>query len=173
MIQETRRQEAEKNFKRYLEEGLIKKAKNQTAQKIFLQNAHDSLRASQLLLDNNIPLWTIVSAYYSMFYMANATLLAYHYKVGDKIVHKVTADALIHIIRPKLKKKLFDNYEDVRKEAMSIAEIRSDELIQNFDYERNKRNTIQYQTTKEDITQKANTSLIRAKEFLFEMEKLL
>ncbi len=172
-MNEKRIQEAEKNFRRYLEEGLIKKSTNHVAQEIFTKNAQESLRAAQLLFDNNIPLWTIVSSYYSMFYIANAVLLQAGYKVGDKIVHKVTADALIHIIRPKLTKQLIQHYEEVREEASKIAEIRSDEIIQHFDYERNKRNTIQYQTTKEDVTNKARTSLERAKEFLFEMEKVL
>ncbi len=170
---EDRIKEAENNFKRYLEEGLIKKSSNDVAKNILIINANDSLKASQLLLDNKIPLWTIVSAYYSMFYIANAVLLKFGYKIGDKIVHKVTADALFILIRPKLKKQLFEDYEEIKEQALQIAEIKSDELINNFDNERNKRNVIQYQTSKQDITNKAITSLERAKEFLFEMEKLL
>lgn len=173
MIDEKRVKEAENNFRRYLEEGLIKKSQNHIAQKIFLNNANESLKASQILLENNISLWTIVSSYYSMFYMANAVLNDLGYKVGEKIVHKVTADALIYIIRPKLKKQIIEDYEDIKQQALQIAEIKSDELVLNFDYERNKRNTIQYQTTKQDITNKAKTSLKRAKEFIFEMQKLL
>lgn len=173
MITDKRINEAENNFKIYLEDGLIKKSSNIIAQEIFIKNANDSLKASQLLLDNNIPLWTIVTSYYSMFYIANAVLLKLGYKIGDKIAHKVTADALIFIIRPKLKKQILEDYEEIKEQALQIAEIRSDELVLNFDYERNKRNTIQYQTTNFDISNKAKTSLERAKEFLFEMEKLL
>ena len=173
MIDEKRIKEAESNFKSYLEEGLIKKSSNDIAQIILIKNANDSIKASQLLFDNNIHLWSIVSAYYSMFYITNAVLLKLGYKIGDKIVHKVTADSLIHIIRPKLKNKLLEDYEDIKDQALKIAEIKSDELVKNFDYERNKRNSIQYQTSKLDITNKAKTSLERAKEFLFEMEKLL
>ena len=44
-----------------------------------------------------------MSSYYSMFYIANAVLIKKGYKTGDKIAHKVTADALITIIRSKLK----------------------------------------------------------------------
>ncbi len=172
MIDEKRIKEAQNNFERYLEEGLIKKSYNQTALDIFLKNANESLKASQILLENKIPLWTIVSSYYSMFYMANAVLLNMGYKTGDKIVHKVTADALIYIIRPKLKKQILEDYEEIKEQALEIAEIKSDELVLNFDYERNKRSFIQYQTTKQDIRKRAETSLSRAKEFLFEMEKL-
>jgi uncharacterized protein (UPF0332 family) len=125
------------------------------------------------LLENDIPLWTIVSAYYSMFYIANAVLIKLGYKTSHRIVHKVTADALIAIVRHKLKGKFLENYEEVQGEALKIAEVKSDELIQNFDYERKKRNFIQYQTPEEDIRNKAKTSFKRAKEFLFEMEGLL
>jgi uncharacterized protein (UPF0332 family) len=117
-------------------------------------------------------LWTIVTAYYAMFYMANALLLKLGYKIGYKIVHKVTADTLIFIVRPKLKKQILNGYEEIKNQAMQIAEIKTDETILNFDLERNKRNTIQYQTSIMDITSKAKTSLKRAKEFLFELEKL-
>ena len=172
MIDEKRIKEAQNNFERYLEEGLIKKSYNQTALDIFLKNANESLKASQILLENKITLWTIVYSYYSMFYMANAVLLNMGYKTGDKIVHKVTADALIYIIRPKLKKQILEDYEEIKEQALEIAEIKSDELVLNFDYERNKRSFIQYQTTKQDIRKRAETSLSRAKEFLFEMEKL-
>jgi uncharacterized protein (UPF0332 family) len=173
MITKNRIKEAENNFKKYLEEELIKKSFNNTAQEIFLKNANESLKAAQILFENKISLWTIVSSYYSMFYMANAVLLSLGYKTGDKIVHKVTADALIFIVKPKLKKQILEDYEEIKEQALQIAEIKSDELVSNFDYERNKRNTIQYQTTKSDINNKAKTSLKRAKEFLFEMEKLL
>lgn len=173
MINQKRIKEAEINFKKYLDEGLIKKTNDKTPQDILLMNANDSLKASKILLENNIPLWTIVSSYYSMFYMANAVLLELGFKTGDKIVHKVTADSLICIIRPKLKKQILESYDEIKDQALQIAEIKSDSLIQNFDYERNKRNFIQYQTTKQDIVNKAKTSLDRAKEFVFEMEKLL
>lgn len=173
MIAKNRIKEAENNFRQYLEEGLIKKTHNKVAQEVFIKNAKESLKASQLMFDNKILLWTIVTSYYSMFYIANAALLKFNYKTSDKIVHKVTADALIFIIRPKLKDQLLENYEDIKEQALQLAEIKSDQIVLNFDNERNKRNTIQYQTNSENIYNKAKTSLERAKEFLFEMEKLV
>jgi len=95
------------------------------------------------------------------------------YKTGDRIVHKVTADALIAIVRTKLKSNLLENYEEVGEEALKIAEIKSDEIIESYDFERKKRSLIQYQTPQSDIKSKAQTSLKRAQEFLFEMEGLL
>ena len=173
MLNEKRIKEAESNISKYLEEGLLKKTKDDIALHIFIKNAKDSLRASKLLLDNKIPLWTIVSSYYSMFYMTNSVLLTLGYKTGESIVHKVTADALIALVRNKLKDQILDDYETIKEEAFSIAEIKSDELVETFDFERKKRNLIQYKTPLDNISKKAETSLERAKEFVFELEKLL
>ena len=125
------------------------------------------------MIDNELPLWTIVCSYYSMFYISNAVLLSLGYKTGDRIVHKVTADTLIAIVRNKLKKNLLEDYESVQVEAMKIAEIKSNELVESFDFERRKRSFIQYNTTPTDVKTKANTSLQRAQNFIFEMEGLI
>lgn len=148
-------------------EGLIKKTKDITAKPIFLKNSKQSLKAAKLLFDNNIYLWTIVCSYYSMFYIAQAVLLSLGYKTTGKIVHKVTAEALKDIIKPKLLKI----FQEIQDEALEIAEIKSENLVKSFEYERRKRNYIQYNTTEQDIRNKAETSIKRAKEFLFEMEK--
>jgi uncharacterized protein (UPF0332 family) len=173
MINEKRIKEAESNVKNYLEEGFLKKVKETLALPIFVKNAKESLKAAKIMNDNNIFLWTIVSSYYSMFYISNAVLLKLGYKVGDKIVHKVTADSLIVLVKDKLKLNLLEDYDEVKEEALRIAEIKSDEILESFDLERKKRSFIQYQTSQEDINQKAQTSLKRAQEFLFEMESLL
>ena len=123
------------------------------------------------MLDNNIYLWTIVNSYYSMFYIANAVLNELGYKVGDKIVHKVTADALIVIVRKKLNEEYIKTFEETQEEALKIS--RTDDLVESFDFERRKRNFIQYKTPEEDIKAKAVTSFERAKEFLFVLEGLL
>ncbi|MFH1636887.1 MAG: hypothetical protein ABIB71_00505 [Candidatus Woesearchaeota archaeon] len=113
----------------------------------------------------------LVTSYYSMFYIANAVLFKIGYKVGDKIAHKVTADALIVHVRNKLKKRILEEYEEAKNEA--LPGIKADTLIDEFDKERSKRGTLQYQTTAVEKHSKAITSLKRAKSFMFEMEKLL
>ncbi len=173
MLTEKRIREAEINVRSYLQEGLLKKTTDTDALYIFVKNAKDSLRAAKLLHENNIDLWTIVSSYYSMFYIANAVLIKKGYKTGEKIVHRVTADALITIIRTKLKEKLIEEFEESQEEAMKVAGIKTDEMIESFDFERRKRSFIQYDTPDSDIMTKAKTSLQRSQEFLFEMEKLL
>ncbi len=174
MLNEKRIKEAESNVRSYLKEGLLRKIAlfNKNIFKILRRNAYESLDIANFLYKNKkSSLWIIVVSYYSMYYIANALLYKYGYKVGEKISHKVTADALIVFVRNKLKNSLIESYEDIRDEA--LATIKSDELLQYFDFERKKRSFIQYQTPEEIKLSKVKTSLKRAKEFVFEVEKLL
>jgi hypothetical protein len=175
MLDKKRIEEAERNVKSYLEEGLLKKAvMNKQVMEILLRNAKESLMvAGELHRQNLSDLWVIVCSYYSMYYCANAVLLKLGYKVGEEIVHKVTLDALIVYVRGKLKESLIENYEETKEEALSLAGIRADTLIESFEFERNKRSLIQYKTIEIEKHSRAKTSLQRAKEFALEMEKLL
>ena len=138
MLDEKRIREAENNVRAYLSEGLLKKtAPNKQIISILLQNAKESLRAADELQQKNISeLWVIVCSYYAMYYYANATLMKLGYKVGEKIVHKVTADSMIAFVRGKLKESLIEEYEETREEASSLAGIKADSLIESFEFER-------------------------------------
>ena len=175
MLDKKRVQEAEEGVRAYLKEGLLRKAEtNKQVMNILLKNAKESLRVAEEIHKQGLSeLWTIVCSYYTMYYYANAALVKLGYKVGDKIVHKVTADALIVYVRGKLKESLIEEYEQTKEEAMSLAGIRADSLIESFDFERSKRSTIQYNTIEIEKRSKAETSLKRAKEFAKEMEKLI
>ena len=175
MLIDKRIKEAESNVKSYLEEGLLKKtAINKQIMNILLRNAKESLRVAEEVHQKNFSeLWVIVCSYYAMFYYANAVLLKFGHKVGEKIVHKVTSDALIVYVRGKLKASLIEEYEKTKEEALNLAGIKADTLLESFDFERNKRSIIQYQTLDDEKQSKAQTSLQRAKEFTREMEKLL
>jgi uncharacterized protein (UPF0332 family) len=175
MLNKERITEAELNVKFYLEEGLLKKAiMDKQVLNILIRNGKESLRVAEQVYQNNLSeLWVIVCSYYAMFYYANAILLKLGYKVGQKIVHKVTSDALIVHVRGKLKEAFIEEYEDTKEEALNLAGIKADQLIESFDYERNKRNLIQYQTIEIEKQSKSKTSLQRAKEFTREMEKVL
>lgn len=173
MLDTNRIKEAESNVKSYLDDGLLKKAvSNKEVINILLTNAKESLRVAEEV-KNISELWVIVCSYYSMYYYANAVLLKLGYKVGEKIVHKVTADAIIVYVRGKLKESLIEEYEETKAEALNLAGIKADALIESFDFERNKRSLIQYRTIEIEKQSKAKTSLQRAKEFSREMEKLL
>ena len=175
MLSKERIREAEKNVKSYLGEGLLKKTPvNKQVMGIFLRNAKESLRVAEEVHQKELSeLWVIVCSYYAMYYSANAVLLKMGYKVGEKIVHKVTSDAMIVYSRGKLTETLLEEYEQTKEEALTLAGMKADSLIESFDFERNKRSLIQYSTLEIEKHSKAKTSLQRAKEFTKEMEKLL
>jgi uncharacterized protein (UPF0332 family) len=173
MLTEKQIKEAERNIKRYFDEGLIKKCDvNPNVLTILKRNAQESLLIANFLYKNNkSSLWVITTAYYSMYYIANALLYYLGYKIGDRISHKVTVDALIALVRTKLTYQLIEDYNDVRVEA--LARMKSDELIESLDYERKKRSLIQYNTPEKIKISKVKTSLIRAKKFMLELTKLM
>ncbi len=178
MLDEKRIKEAEANVKQYLEEGLLKKQKNETAKEMYIENADLSLETAQKLISLETEtykphLWIIVICYYSMYYIANAVLLELGYKIGSRISHKVTSDALIIYVRTKLKKELIGEYEDVKEDALELISSKTDTLLQSFDFERGKRSKFQYNMDEQVKKSKALTSLERAKQFVFDMKKLL
>ena len=178
MLDEKRIKEAESNIRKYLNEGLLKKQTNETAKQMYLENCNLSLETAQKLFSLETEmykpyLWIIVSSYYSMYYVANAVLLSMNYKVGDKISHKITSDALIVFVRNKLKTEIIEEYENMKEDAMELISSKTDDILQSFDFERQKRSKFQYQMDEQAKKTKALTSLERAKQFVFEMKKLL
>ncbi len=175
MLSEKRIKEAETSIRSYLSEGLMKKEDfNDIVFNVLMNNSSESIETANFLSSNKKSnLWIIVSSYYSMFYIANAVLYKLGYKVGDKIPHKVTSDALIVYVRNKLRDNLIEDYEEIKEEALLIAKNKAEGLLEDFDSERKKRGFIQYQTREVEKTTKAETSLKRAKQFLFEMNALL
>lgn len=175
MFDAKQKKEAKQNFDKYLQDGLIKKEKNETARAMYLKNADLSLNLAEDCMNSALRpyLWVVVISYYSMFYIANAVLLNLGYKTGDKIVHKVTSDALIVLVMDKIRKGLLEEYEDAKEDALEIASIRSEELMAFYSLEMDKRSRFQYDMTESIQEQKAKTSLKRAGEFILEMKKLL
>ena len=77
MIDEKRIREARTNFSQYLNEGFLKKEKNNIAQATYLKNSDLSLKVAEKLMNDDLKphLWVVVCSYYSMFYIAKAVLL--------------------------------------------------------------------------------------------------
>ena len=176
MLDEKKIKNAEANVRHYLQEGLLRKIKKRDAniQRVLQKNSEESLKTADLLLKGNYStLWAVVCSYYAMYYAANGVLYSIGYKVGHKISHKVTSDALVVYVRKKLKESLLKEFEDAQEEALEIAGLQADELVESFGFERLKRSRFQYEMTEEIKRSKAETSLGRAKRFVFEMEKLL
>lgn len=174
MLDEERIKEANNNVKRYFKEKLIIRRDPETdIINTFRINSEDSLKVADYIFRENLSsLWVIVTSYYSMYYIANAVFFSLGYKVGDRISHKVTSDALIVFIRDKLAKNILEDYETAKREAMDLNNL-SDELIESFDYERKKRSAFQYDMNTVVKRTKAGTSLERAKQFNFQLTKLL
>jgi hypothetical protein len=173
MLDKKRIKEAEQNVKNYINDGLLKKSFfKEIVFSVLRNNAKESLNVAELLAkEESSDLWVIVASYYSMYYIANAVIYKLGYKIGEKISHRITADSLIVFVRDKLKNQLIEEYEEMQQEA--LAGIKADSLIEAYDYERRKRSIIQYETKEFEKHSKAQTSLKRAKEFMFEMEKLI
>ena len=141
---------------------------------ILLKNAQESIDLAEVSNKSNISnMWTIVCSYYSMFYVANCLLYVNGYKVGDKIAHKVTSDSLICLMRDKIKNYFLEIYKEIEDDAESFAQIKSEILVESLHFERNKRSKVQYEMTENIKLSKAQTSLKRAKEFLFELRGLI
>ena len=203
MIDKDRIKEVESNIPKYLEDKLItKKEENKLLVDFYTKTAKMSLRVAEILFDlsRNIKtkeklsieqefecyLWVTVSSYYSMFYIANAALAKKGIKIGDKIVHKVASDCLVFyfIKTGKLANHFYEEYEKSMSNALEIIGIDEEELrkrlqqkaidlIQTFDFEKTKRGDFQYKTTVPIKESLANTSLERAKLFVYEMEKVI
>ena len=176
MLDEKRIKEAQKNVKSYQDDGLLWKIGSPRKEILdtYKRNYKESFEVAKKLFDDNISnLWVIVCSYYSMFYIANAVLYKLGYKIGSKIVHKTTADALIVFVRDKLKKNLIEDYEEAKEEALDVIGRKTDEIIGSFDNEMEKRSVFQYESTEQIKRAKAKTSLERAEKFKFEMQKLL
>ena len=171
MLSNERIKEAENNVKSYLSEGLLKKEKlKNIVFDTYMRNHRESLLIARKIFNEKLSnLWVMVISYYSMFYIANALLYNRGYKIGSKIAHKVTADALMVLVRNKLTDHLIENYELTNNQAL----ILSDTLLQSYDFERIKRSVFQYESTEEIKIAKAETSLKRAEQFSKEIEKML
>src|SRR3989338_464021 len=147
MLRNERISEAQSSVRSYLADGLLTKEWfRNIVFETYLRNHRESLLVARKLFNENLSnLWVVVISYYSMFYLANAFFYKMGYKVGSKVAHKVTSDALIVFMRNKLKEHLIEDYELASSEAL----ILSDNLLQNYDFEREKRSIFQYESTEE------------------------
>ncbi len=203
MITEKDIKDAEKNIPQYLLDGLLSKDKNNSNLMIFYRDtAKMSFQVAQHLYqmstdeelkkingfneDFECFLWVLVSSYYSMFYIANAALAKLGLKVGDKIPHKITQDALMvyFLSNKRLAKHLLEEYIETKKEVLNLMnmteeellkhfQIKAHELIANFGLQREKRGEFQYNIktpTKQNVAQ---ISLERAKNFIQEMNGVM
>jgi uncharacterized protein (UPF0332 family) len=201
MINKERLDEAKRNVKLYIDDELLKVGDKEAPRFVdfFMANAESSLRTASILqqisdenalketlkvgMDFESYLWVIVSSYYAMFYAATAILAKQGIRATSQIVHKVTADALIHFLGSNEKlAKLLEQYEEAqavglelvgREELMKRMKKKADELIIAYEGERKKRSKFQYDIGIQAKRGYAQASLERAKDFVFEIGKLV
>lgn len=163
---------AENNFTNYLNDGKIKKVKefNKLIYDTYIKNAKESLAVAEDVHKNKTsPLWVVVTSYYSMFYMACAYLYKIGYKAGGELVHQVVNETLIVQGRHKIKNHIFENYSEEKEKALIVV----DNYLENYEKERAKRSSFQYETTEEIKESKAQISLSRAKEFFTLIQEIV
>ena len=162
---------AESNFRNYLRGNLIKKEGfAEIVYKTYLNNSFESLKvADELFKNKTSSLWVVVSSYYAMFYIASAYVYKKGYKTSGEIVHQIVNEALIVLARHDLEKHFLEEYEEEKEKALSA----SGNLLKNYELEKVKRASFQYETTDVIKEAKAQTSLDRAKNFIAVMRHLL
>ncbi|HLC19875.1 MAG TPA: hypothetical protein VJK72_03075 [Candidatus Nanoarchaeia archaeon] len=194
MLDKDRIRKAELGYQDYLgsNQVIVKHKEIGKYVKFFLTNAETSLLTAKTLLDISENsdkkealaidrhfesfLWVVVSSYYSMFYASLALLAQHNIKVGEQSKHKVVADTLIaQFIANKRLAKLLEGYEKTKETALGLiaAEEKAKELVEHFDFEREKRNTLQYELGAEAKQNLARTSLNRASAFVAEIRLIL
>ena len=152
----------------------------------FIEKSRNSLAISQRLVelfeeeDLDTHVWVINSAYYSMFFAATALLAKYNHKINiNQGVHKLTYHALIYYFiqqENKLKKQIMEQYQEAVEEAeelLQLSESKIKKLVEDFNFEQDKRKIFTYELGKIAEKNKAQTSYERAKNFFQEIEKII
>ncbi len=184
--------EIKNRVKNYITDGIIKTKQKKEHTKFFLINSEDSLNSARALFDlstnkdyqeytGNIGLkgflWVINSSYYSMFYTVRALLESEGIKIKtDQSIHALTFDTLIYYfyLTGKLQKRLFEYYVEAQEEAAELlGQQKTEELLEEYFFEKGKRATFTYNTGEFAMKNKAKTSLERATKFNREIKKIL
>jgi len=162
---------AESNFKNYLRENLIRKIDYQEiVYQTYFNNSLESLKVAEELFKNkSSSLGVVVSSYYSMFYIVCAYVYKKGYKTRGEIVHQIINDSLIILARRDLEKHFLEEYEEEKEKALSASE----NLLNSYELEKQKRASFQYETTETIKEAKAKTFLERTKNFIAVMRQLL
>lgn len=152
----------------------------------FLNKSIMSLNVAKKLLemqnkeDINANMWIINTSYYAMFFAATALLAHHNHKINSEVeIHKLTYHALVYYFikqENKLKYTFASDYKDAVEDAEQLLQLgqkQIEKLITDLDYEQDKRKRYTYEMAQEAETQKAETSLNRAKEFVDQIKRMV
>lgn len=160
---------------------LIKKSSIQEAD-FFIEKAKNSLETASRLLDLIeeeklcAEMWVINSSYYSMFFAVTAILAKKGNKINSNIgIHKLTYNALIYYFYNQIQENYIEEYKEAienAEELLGISETQTEELIENYNFELEKRKIFTYFMGRKAEISKAKTSFQRAKDFYLTIEQI-
>ena len=174
-------------IKRLIDEAKIVKPEP-GREKFFLDKSIESLRLAKRVLEISedkddplaSPMWIVSISYYTMFFAATSLLAHFKHKIDqERSIHKLTFHALIHyflVDDNKLQKHFVEEYKDAYEEAeelLRISELKAVSMIEDFNFEREKRRKFTYEMGEIAEINKARTSVKRANGFLVEVRKII
>ena len=163
----------------------------------YKKQAHLSITAADILfntstnskskdfhsLDENeeLFLWVINPAYYSMFYAVNMILAYKGVRILSKRgVHKIISNAFLYfcIRNDFIAKELYNQFVETQEEAGELLgledfKVEAKHLSKEYLYEVEKRTKFTYETDSDVKEKHANTSLRRAKEFYNKLRQII
>ncbi|MBT5022844.1 hypothetical protein HOK51_03950 [Candidatus Woesearchaeota archaeon] len=185
MLDEKGIEKSTKIIKQLIQDGKIVKPKPLAAD-FFLNKGRESVQVAQRIFDLykeeniNTNRWVINISYYSMFFTATALLAKFNHKIeADAGIHRMTYHALVHYFIKedhKLKTEIIDQYKDAVDDAediLQLGETKIMQLVNEFNFEIEKRKIFTYELGKSAERTKAETSLNRAKNFFRELERVI
>ncbi len=149
---------------------MVKKSNNNLkfAKLAFKTSDNQKLKESLgLNKDDSFFDWTIITAYYSMYFITHALLATKGIKIKKIRVHESTlfAFAKYFILSKELEDELFLIYED--------AESKAEELFTTLSEEKDKRVHFTYERLPKANRQPAKESIENASKFLREIESII
>jgi len=131
---------------------------------ILYQISNDPKDKASLKIDDSYEafMWTIVSSYYSMFYMASALIAIKGIKVGEIDVHRNVRNAFLRLY--------IENSDLERKLGIDYTECK--EMAQDLMAERDKRSKYQYDIGMNAMRKDAETSVKCARNFFEKARKI-
>ncbi|MFH1682927.1 MAG: hypothetical protein ABIA37_03960 [Candidatus Woesearchaeota archaeon] len=187
MWDEKHTKESSSLIKRLIDEGKMIRPE-QDRERFFLDKSIESLQLAKRVLEISedrddplaSPMWVVSISYYTMFFAATSLLAHFKHKIDEeKSIHKLTFHALIYyflVDDNKLQKHFVEEYHDAYEEAeelLRISELKAISMIEEFDFEREKRRRFTYEMGEIAELNKARTSVKRANNFLVEVRKML
>ena len=185
MLEDKKLKESSAIIKKIIAEGSIVEPKEGSVE-FFMEKSTQSVAVASRLLkledeeELRVDMWVINASYYAMFFAATALLSRFNHKIKTEAgIHKLTYHAIVHFFiveDNKIEKHFMEEYHDAvdqAEELLQLSERKTELLIRDLGNEMSKRKIFTYELGKTAERKKAETSLLRAKNFVTEIEKII